>query len=155
MMQPSDAYFETQVLTAKPQQLRLMLLDGAIRFADQTAQFGQEEKHDAGLESLIRCRDIVSELIAGIRPDASPLAQKVLGLYIFLFKALTEAQLSRDRLKLAHVRRILEAERETWQQICRQLPEAPIESAATEIVAPAIVQPAASELSDTHLSLEA
>lgn len=157
MMQPTDAYLETQVLTASPQRLRLMLLDGSIRFADQTAQFWQEEKLDQGLESLIRCRDIIAELIAGIRPDASPLAQKVLGLYVFLFKALTEAQLSRDRQKLAHVRRVLEAERDTWQQVCRQLAETPLVPAATEaeIAAPTLITPVATELADSRLSLEA
>ena len=159
MTQPSDAYLETQVLTATPQRLRLMLIDGAIRAADQTAQFWQEEQLDQGLESLIRCRDIIGELIAGIRPDASPLAQKVLGLYLFLFQALTEAQLSRDRQKLAHVRRVLTAERDTWQQVCQQLPEAPTQSLAEgsprEIVAPAFVPTSNGNVSDTQLSLEA
>lgn len=154
---PSHAYLETQVLTATPQRLRLMLIEGAIRYADQTARFLQDGSDERALESLIRCRDFISELIAGIRPDASSLAKKVLGLYTFLFQALTEAQLSRDAQKLAHVRRVLESERDTWQQLCQQLPDAPLAEAAesAEIVAPAFVPIESTVGSASQLSLEA
>lgn len=131
-LDPRDSYLETQVLTAPPQGLRLMLIEAAIRDLDLTDRQWQEGRNDAALEALIRCRSILSELIAGIRPDASPLAQKVLGLYVFLYTALTEAQTSRDRQKLAHVRRVLVSERETWQAVCRQLA-----GAASETTAPA------------------
>jgi flagellar secretion chaperone FliS len=98
-----------------------MLIEAALRQAELTAQHWDQQQPEPALEALIRCRDLVSELTAGIRPDESPLAQKVLGLYLFLFQALTEAQLSRDRTKLAVVRRILASERQTWQQVCQQL----------------------------------
>ncbi|HUE74697.1 MAG TPA: flagellar export chaperone FliS [Pirellulaceae bacterium] len=123
MSQPSDAYLQTQVLTASPQRLRLMLIERALREIELTERHWDEHQPEQALESLIRCRDIISELIAGIRQGESPLAQKVLGLYLFLFQALTEAQLSRDPSKLAIVRRILTSERDTWQQVCQQLAE--------------------------------
>lgn len=125
MTQPRDAYLQTQVLTAAPQRLRLMLVERALRDVELTARLWDEHQPEQALESLIRCRDIISELIAGIRQGESPLAQKVLGLYLFLFQALTEAQLSRDPAKLAAVRRILTAERVTWQQVCQQLAAGP------------------------------
>ena len=128
--EPRDSYLETQVLTAPPQGLRLMLIEAAIRDLDLTEGLWQQERNEPALEALIRCRSILSELIAGIQPDASPLAQKVLGLYVFLYTALTEAQISRDRQKLAHVRRVLISERETWREVCRQLAGATRESAA-------------------------
>ena len=112
-----DAYLDTRVSTATPQRLRLMLIEAALREAEQTARHWDEQQPEPALETLIRCRGLISELIAGIRPDASPLAQKVLGLYVFLFQVVTEAQLSRDRQKLAIVRRVLASERETWQQV--------------------------------------
>ena len=37
MQQPAhESYLEAQVMTATPQKLRLMLIEGAIRFARQT-----------------------------------------------------------------------------------------------------------------------
>ena len=137
-----SAYLETQVATAPPQKLRLMLIEGAIRFARQTQDHWQRRDYEAALESLIRCREVVSELIAGVNADASPLAKRVCGIYIFLFSTLTEAQLTRDADQLASAIRILEEERETWRQICEQLPDAPAAAAPTqalEVFAPAIV----------------
>ena len=137
-----SAYLETQVATAPPQKLRLMLIEGAIRFARQTQEHWLKRDFEAALESLIRCREIVSELIAGVNADASPLARRVCGIYIFLFSTLTEAQLTRDANQLASAIRILEEERETWRQICEQLPDGPAAAAPTqprEELAPAIV----------------
>jgi flagellar protein FliS len=136
MSQPSDAYLQTQVLTASPQRLRLMLIEAALRDVDLTARLWDQQQPEQALESLIRCRGIISELIAGIRQGESPLAQKVLGLYLFLFQALTEAQLSRDRTKLAIVRRILSSERDTWQQVCQQLATAPAAPPAAAEITP-------------------
>ena len=153
---PASTYLQTQVLTATPQRLRLMLIEAALRDAELTAELWVNGQDEPALEALIRCRDVVSELIAGIRPDASPLAQKVLGLYLFLFQALTEAQLSHDRQKLATVRRVLAAERETWQQVCRQMSDAsPPRSLAAEIAAPADFPASASQPGASALSLEA
>jgi flagellar protein FliS len=121
-----EIYLETQVQTATPQKLRLMLIEGALRFARQTLDQWQAAQSDQALESLIRCREIVSELIAGIRPDASPLASQVNGLYVYLFSALIEAQQTRDEHQLAAVIRVLEEERETWRQLCEQLPDRPV-----------------------------
>ena len=155
MSPPASTYLQTQVLTATPQRLRLMLIEAALRDADLTAERWANGQDEPALEALIRCRDVVSELIAGIRPDASPLAQKVLGLYLFLFQALTEAQLSHDRQKLATVRRVLLGERETWQQVCRELADSPPATAAAEIAAPAVIAPGESSAHDSTLSLEA
>ena len=136
-MSPRDHYLETQILTATPQRLRLMLIEGAIRQA-RAAQTAWEANNAAdGLEAVGRCRNIVSELIAGIRPELTPEAKQVLGVYMFLFSTLVEAQLGRDAQRLADVVRVLEEERLTWQQLCQQMPEPPPAAApAAEELAP-------------------
>jgi len=121
-----DIYLEMQVNSATPQKLRLMLIEGALRFARRTQDHWRESALDEGLESLIRSRDIISELISSVEADASPLARQVNGLYVYLFSALTEAQQTRDEHQLAAVIRVLEEERETWRQLCEQLPDRPV-----------------------------
>lgn len=118
-----DIYLETQVHTATPQKLRLLLIDGALRYSRRTLELWREANADQALESLIRTREIISELIAGVETDASPLARQVGSLYVYLFSALTEAQQTRDEHQLAGVIRVLEEERETWRQLCEQHPD--------------------------------
>ena len=139
---PQAAYLETQIATATPQRLRLMLIEGALRLARKTAQAWSEERKENARESLIGCRSIVAELIAGIRAKSSPLADKVLGIYLFLFQELTEAQLRNDPTKIDGVIKVLEEERATWQEVCNSLPDHPQRTRdreGVEIHAPAYV----------------
>src|SRR5262245_21839879 len=112
-----DSYLETQITTATPQRLRLMLIEGALRQARFAGEAWREQRAEDALEALIRCRDIVAELLSGIRLDQSPLVQQTLGIYAFLFSALTEVQQSRDTHQLAGIIRVLEEERETWTEV--------------------------------------
>lgn len=148
-------YLEAQIMTATPQKLRLMLIEGALRFARQTLEFWQREQNEQAIESLIRCRSIISELLSGIRLDDSDLTHKVAGVYLFLFRCLTEAHLRRDRKKVEETISVLEIEHETWRLVCEKLPAAPFPmeraghraNQSREIVAPAegIGGPPASE----------
>jgi flagellar protein FliS len=120
-----SAYLETQVLTAAPQKLRLMLIDACIRFAHQA-----RDSHVAGdgeqfSSSLERARDIVTELISAIRPDGTSLTEAARGVYAFIFKSLAEAQLLKDAQKIDDALRVLEEERQTWLAVCELELEAP------------------------------
>ncbi|MEX2175116.1 MAG: flagellar export chaperone FliS [Pirellulaceae bacterium] len=126
-----DIYLDMQVNSATPQKLRLMLLDGAIRFARQTQELWGERDFDAALEALIRCREIVGELLSGVHTDESPLARQVGGLYVYLFSALVEVQQTRDAQQLAAILGVLASERDTWRQVCEQLGDRPTAPAAS------------------------
>lgn len=138
----SRRYFEAQVLTATPQKLRLLLIDGAIRYAHQTLNLWDEDRFEEAVETCIQCRSVISELLSGVRIDGSDLTQKVVAIYMFLFRTLTEAQLKRDRNKMLEAIRVLESERETWRLVCEQMPDAPVPPPSStfgppvEIVAP-------------------
>src|SRR5262245_701795 len=138
-MNARDHYLETQILTATPQRLRLMLIEGAIRRARAAQTAWQAGNNAEGLEAIAHCRGIVSELIAGIQPEQTEAAKQVLGVYMFLFSTLVEAQLARDSHRLRDIVRVLEEERQTWQAVCEQMPERPVANAtlkAAEEVAP-------------------
>jgi flagellar secretion chaperone FliS len=147
MTDPRFIYLETQIATATPQKLRLLLIEGAIRQAQLALEHWEQGRHEDGLAAVIRCRSIAAELIDGVRDDGSALTRQVIGIYAFIFKALTEAQLQRDITKLADVLTVLHEERQTWQQVCQTLTDAPqpahrLPSEAEEILAPRSVDSA-------------
>ena len=121
---PSDAgkYLETEVLTASPQKLQLMLIEAAGRFAAQALRHWQADEDDQAAEALIRAQNIVSELIGGLRlDDGGELVRRVAGVYVYVFRSLVQANLHRDADKLRDAQRVLAAERETWQKVCQEL----------------------------------
>src|SRR5437016_1726564 len=122
---PRDAYLETQINTATPQRLRLMLIEGALRRALAAEVAFRDGRVEDGKAAAGHSRDIVAELIAGVSPGQSPLAGQVLGIYMFLLTTLVESQFTRDTQRLADVIRVLEEERQTWQALCDQMPDRP------------------------------
>lgn len=159
---PHDTYLEAQVRTATPQRLRLMLIDGALRFARQTlALWDDPQQRGVCREALGRCRDIVHELYAAIRADQCPAGKTVKAVYLFLYQQLASASLTHDRQKVRDVISVLEEERETWRQVCQQMPEAPARDAGPtcrEVTAndlPPRVGPLRAPAHASQLSLEA
>lgn len=136
--QPGAAYLETQVMTAPPQKLKLMLIDAALRFARKTIDDWSAQQEEAAFDSLRRARAIVAELLAGVDRSAADkeLARQVTGMYVFLFRTLSEAQAERSEKKVRDVIGVLEIERETWQAVCEQHDRetAPRTAAAAEVV---------------------
>lgn len=117
-----NTYFDGQVLTASPQKLRLMAIDGAIRFARQAGEHWRQEQIHEGGEAVIGCQQLLVELMSGLKPELAPeLVSQVAGLYAYLSRLLNDARRTRDRQKLAELIEILAIERETWRLVCEQL----------------------------------
>jgi flagellar secretion chaperone FliS len=130
-----NAYLRTKVMTASPEELRLMLLDGAIKFARQAAE-GLASRHpEQTFTGFERCRAIVLELINSVRPDVDPdLCQRVSSLYTFIFGELVNANLEKDSAKLAKVIELLEFERQTWALLMDRLAEERVAANAARAV---------------------
>ncbi len=121
-----EEYLETEVFTASPQKLQLLLIEAAIRLVIRAREQWNNHQDDEATESLIRCQEIVTEIIAGLRPQPeSSLTRKVAAIYAFIFRSLVQAALRRDDRQLANALSVLEVERDTWRQLCDQLPNSP------------------------------
>ncbi len=114
-----ETYLNTQVMTATPQKLQLMLIDGAIRFANQAITLWQDGDGNNATESLTRCRRIVTEILGGVKQDGSQLPKQINSIYMFIFRQLTEAQLEQNQDKVQDVIKVLEIEQETWRKVCQ------------------------------------
>lgn len=115
-------YRTTEVLTAPPQKLQLLLLEAALRNIRRTEAAWQAGQIEAGYRFLEKARAIVGELLAAIRPERWPeVAPKVAGVYRFVYVTLAEAGLTQNQNRLRDAARVLEIERQTWQEVCQRL----------------------------------
>lgn len=118
----ANAYLTTQVMTASPEQLRLLLLEGAVRFARQAKDGLERRDLEAAHSGFTQCRNIILELISTIRPEAAPeLADRVKGLYTFFYQELVEASFQKDPARVGKVIELLEYEVETWKLLLEEL----------------------------------
>jgi flagellar protein FliS len=103
------------ILTASPEQLQLMLYDGAIRFASQARQCIEAGEIEETHNLLTRAQRIVNEMMSGLRPEVAPeLCERMSGLYVFVFNKLVDANVRKDIDALDAALDILKRQRETW-----------------------------------------
>ena len=114
-------YLQAEVQTATPQKLQLMLIEAAIKNIHRTKKAWEEEKFEAGFDSLSLAQDIVAEILSSVDKDGSPeLAGKIASIYVFIFRRLSEGGMTHDPEKLDDALRVLTSERETWRQVCEK-----------------------------------
>lgn len=117
-----NAYLRTKVMTANPAELRLMLIDGAIRFAEQARTGLEQKNYEACYVGTTRCQAILMELINGLRPEHDrELCERLSALYTYMYMQLVKAGSERDPSITAEVIKLLSYERETWSLLIGQL----------------------------------
>ena len=121
---PSDPnpYLKTKVMTAGPAELRMMLFDGALKFARKGRAGLVDGDRETAFEGISRCQDILIELINGLAPEQAPdLCQRLSALYTFMYTRLIEALHTQDASAVEEVIKLLEYERETWSMALDKL----------------------------------
>ncbi len=119
-----NAYLRTKVMTASPEELRMLLLDGSIRFANMAKDGMENKDYEKIYEGFTNCRNIVLELTNTINPEPDPeLAQNVRGIYVFIYSELVKASFEKDIERLNKAIELLEYERETWAKLMEKLAE--------------------------------
>ncbi|MEM9560130.1 MAG: flagellar export chaperone FliS [Planctomycetota bacterium] len=118
----TNAYLQSKVFSARPEELRLLLLDGSLKFAHQ-AKHGLESKNpELSYEGFTQCRAIVLELMTTINAEAAgEVGEQVKGLLSFMYTELIDASREKDIARLDKVIELLEYERETWLMVMERL----------------------------------
>ncbi len=109
------SYLRNAILQATPEQLQLMLFDGAIRHATKGREAIEKRDFEQIYESLSRAQRIVLEMEAGLRPDVNAeLCDQMAALYNFVYRKLVSANVRRDVGDIDDALQILRHQRETW-----------------------------------------
>jgi len=114
-------YLATEVLTATPQRLHLILIEAALRSANRSRQHFDDTDRGIATESLIRAQLFVTEMLSHLSArDNAQLALQIAAVYRFIHRSLVDAGARHDIEKLNGAIRVLEIERETWRQAAQQ-----------------------------------
>ena len=114
---PYQAYKDSSVLTASPEQLVVMLYDGALRFLARSAAAMRAGQPSAAGGSLRRAQAIIDELLATLDMSAGEVAERLQSIYVFCTRTLVEAQVESDPVKLDQVCDLLRELRDAWAEI--------------------------------------
>ena len=112
-----NAYRESAVLTATPEQLVVMLYDGANRFLTQSAIAMRDSRAGLAGEKLRRAEAIIDELLATLDMSVGDIAERLQALYLFFKEHLMGARLNQDAAKIDEVARLMRELRSAWGRI--------------------------------------
>ena len=112
-----NAYRENSILTASPEQLVVMLYDGAGRFLRQAEGSIIDGAWLQASEKLSRAEAIIDELLATLDMDAGEVADRLQSIYVFCKMRLIEARIERDPVRVDQVARRLAELRDAWSQV--------------------------------------
>ena len=112
-----NAYRESAVLTATPEQLVVMLYDGANRFLTQSAIAMRDGRAGLAGEKLRRAEAIIDELLATLDMSVGEIAERLQALYLFFKEHLMSARLKQDAGKVDEVARFMRELRSSWAAV--------------------------------------
>jgi flagellar protein FliS len=121
-----QAYAESSVLTATPEQLVVMLYDGAIRFLRQSAEAMRAGQREQSRNRMSRAEAIIDELNSTLDMSYGDLPARLRSIYLFCKRHLINANVNTDPEAIDTVARLLGELRESWDQLAN-----PVALAAT------------------------
>jgi flagellar secretion chaperone FliS len=111
----ASAYKNQQILTSSPEQLTLLLYNGAIRFVNESMMSLDQKDLQKAHNSNIRAQDIIREFMATL--DMSyEISHGYLQLYDYLEYRLIQANMKKDKSQLEEAKGILVELRDAWEQ---------------------------------------
>ncbi|MBN2354224.1 MAG: flagellar export chaperone FliS [Spirochaetales bacterium] len=131
-----DSYKETQIKTATPGKLVIMLYEGAVKFINLALE-RMNDKH-TGYEKvsnyIIKAQDIVTELMVSLDFDkGGQIAKNLFGLYLYMNRRLIEANIQKDTGILAEIKKLLTELRTAWIQASQKTQNDGVRAAAGSI----------------------
>jgi flagellar protein FliS len=110
-----NQYQQNQISTASPEQILLMLYDGAIRFTRRAISGIEENKPEMKLSGVSKAMAIIAEFSNSLNHEiGGRIAEDLDALYNFMIRELSSATLNNDLEKLKNVEKLLMDLRLTW-----------------------------------------
>jgi len=137
IQQGAQNYLRTKVLTSTPEQLQLMLYDGAIRFGEQARLALEQKNYEQSYNLISRVQKILTELQCTLKHDVAPeLCGKLAALYTYAYRKLIEASIHHKIEPMEEALTVLRYQRETWALLLEKLGRSKAAAAAKTLDMP-------------------
>jgi flagellar protein FliS len=123
-MNYTKVYKETQIETASPVKLIVILYEIIINSIEQAKSYMVEKKYDLVNKELSRAQDGIIELIAALDFErGGDIAKNLYSIYLFCSRRLFEGNIEKNPQMLDEVKNILSNLKEAWEKISTMVSE--------------------------------
>lgn len=110
-----NTYKTNSINTASPEELTLMLYDGAIKFGNQALIAIEHKNYDEANRLILRTEDIIQEFRCTL-DKKYPVSQTFETMYEYIYRRLVEANIKKDTEILKEAIGIIKDMRDTWKE---------------------------------------
>lgn len=114
-----DTYLKNKVLMASPEELTLLLYDGAIKFVNKAVTAIGKKQIEVAHNNIMKAQRIVEEFRATLN-FKYPVAKEFDKVYEYIHRRLVEANLRKDVDILEECLEHLRTMRDTWKSIMEE-----------------------------------
>lgn len=116
-----QVYRQTQVTTAAPGELIVMLYRGAVRFTAAGAEALERGDFELAHSRLIKAQDVVVELAGSLNVErAGPVGPSLMAVYTYLHRELIQANVKKDPRPAREVEKLLRELLGAWEEAVQQ-----------------------------------
>jgi flagellar secretion chaperone FliS len=117
MKHMADRYLKEQLETASPEQLLLLLYDGAIRFLRIARKAMENQEWEKSHQHLIKTQNILVELMTSLDMEiGGDVARNLYRLYDYYIWSLVQANIHREVCRVDEILEHLKNLKQTWEQ---------------------------------------
>lgn len=111
-----NVYKNNSVNYASKEQLLLMLVDGAVKFAKRAKEAINKKDIKNAHEYLTRTQDIFTELMISLDRNAGEWANNLFNVYEFIKNELFQINIEKNEERLDKLMPVIEDVRDTWHE---------------------------------------
>lgn len=115
MQNPYNQYKENNVMTASPENLTLLLYNGALKFIQQAKIYIEQKNVQKSHEVIMRAQAIIQELNITLNMDYE-ISHNLRALYTYMHERLVDANIHKDNTILDEVAGMVTELRDTWKE---------------------------------------
>ncbi|WP_346356146.1 flagellar export chaperone FliS [Azotosporobacter soli] len=116
----ANAYKRQQIMTASPEELTLMLYDGAIRFITESMVAIEKQDVEKAHKANLRAQNIMREFML-TTDRKQEISKNWLAVDEYILHCLIQGNMKKDRNKLAEAKKLLTEFREAWVSAMKQV----------------------------------
>lgn len=113
---PYANYKETQIKTANPEKLLMMLFDGGLKFLKQARDHMEKKEMKEANNKLQRSQAIVVELMNSLDTKQGEVAENLMLLYDYMLNEMIQANVKKDVEKIDGVIQMMRDMRQTFNE---------------------------------------
>lgn len=117
---PYTQYRQTQVNTASPAELIMMLYNAGIQSLKKAKLALADRNMESVHNELVKSQNIVLELQLSLNEDAGPIAEQLNALYDYMHHRLVEANLHKNAEIMDEMIDMFEQFRSMWMQVMKE-----------------------------------